>query len=176
MLLEARASRAGGRGRLRGERVVEPVSRTDRTDREGMPMRKEGRWCRAPKASVPARACTEGGGGEGAPAPKAPPSAGPAQRLCACALTAHVRRRPAVEPARRPLDPTDRPDRAEPSQHLPPLPHPSPPPPLSASARARAARAELAPGELPAGVGGPGELILRVAGGERGRGGAGCSI
>ena len=104
------------------------------------------------------------------------PSTAPLRLRTYCARAQLVRRRPAVEPARRPLDPTDRPDRAEPSQHLPPLPHPSPPPPLSASARARAARAELAPGELRAGVGGPGELILRVAGGERGRGGAGCSI
>jgi hypothetical protein len=101
-----------------------------------------------------------GAAARGAPAPKAPSSAGTAQRRYACAGDLRESSRAAEEEGE------DGPHTVAPCRGAAPPRRPHRPP------RLERAPAGQAPGELPAAVGRRGELILRVGGPRRG---AGCS-
>ena len=101
-----------------------------------------------------------GAAARGAPAPKAPSSAGTAQRRYACAGDLRESSRAAEEEGE------DGPHTVAPCRGAAPPRRPHRPPRLERTP------AGQAPGELPAAVGRRGELILRVGGPRRG---AGCS-
>ena len=147
-LRRARQGR-GGRGRLR---KGSGASRTDPTDREEVPTRKvvSNRGGVSAGVSLHRGAAVGGARAEGT-----------AERRHSTAPL-RLRRLPAESsrPAELWTQPT-RPNRALAARVDPPRGTHHPP-------RPQRAPAGRAPGELPAGVGRPGELILRVAGGEGG--------
>lgn len=171
-LRRARQGRGrGGAGQAAGKGSVESVSH-QRVD--GQSSRGERVAPTRPIEEVPMRKVTSSPGGagagaslhrggaaaRGAPAPKAPSSAGTAQRRYACAGDLRESSRAAEEEGK------DGPHTVAPCRGAAPPSRPHRPP------RLERAPAGQAPGELPAAVGRRGELILRVGGPRRG---AGCS-
>jgi hypothetical protein len=149
-LRRARQGR-GGRGRLR---KGSGASRTDPSDREEVPTRKVVSNRGGVSAGVSLHRGAAAGGAR---------AEGTAERRHSTAPL-RLRRLPAESsrPAELWTQPT-RPNRALAARVDPPRGTHHPP-------RPQRAPAGRAPGELPAGVGRPGELILRVAGGEGGGG------